>query len=357
MNQLRSIIVLLTFVFCANNGAFAQLVNGSFENYSNIPVNLGEWQVVEGWNNCESTLASPDYYHYLANPTCDIPQTAMAVVNAGDGEAAMGLVICGRKHTNIREYLCNEFSGPLTVGKQYNFEFKITNGVRTSVSNSGLAVSDLGIYFSMAQPVQADYNPLLVTPQFTIDTVIYSPTWQTISFAFTASQPYRFMTFGLFGTDADKSILIKEGVDPAYGYYFVDGFKLQAVSNTYDPQHPLPNRDDQASNNSQNPKPSTSGASVQQPFFIPNSFTPNNDGYNEEFKPVKGLVSEWEFKIYSPWGECVFSTNDEELGWNGTYNGTPCNVGTYVWQISYKVQDEMKEWRDVVDKGVFTLIR
>jgi len=332
-------------------------VNGNFENYSNLPMNLGEWQVVEGWNNCESLLASPDYYNYLSNPSCDIPQTAMAIINSSDGEGIMGLIACGKKNTNIREYLCNEFSSPLVVGTQYNVSFKISNGLRTSVSHSGLAVSDLGIYLSMIQPIQADYSPLSVVPQFSIDTVSYSADWQTISFAFTASQPYKYLTFGLFGSDINKTIEIKDGVDPAYAYYFVDGFKLQPVAVDYNPLNPLPNRDGNSVEGPLNPTTNVAIGTVQQPFFIPNSFTPNNDGFNEEYKPVKGLVCEWEFEIYSMWGERVFSTNDEDLGWDGNYNGTQCNVGTYVWQISYRIQDDYKEWKDIVENGVFTLIR
>lgn len=357
MKRLKSILSVVLLIQFAVVGTHAQLVNGSFENYVNLPLNLGEWQVVDGWNNCESMLASPDYYHYLANSTCDIPQTPMAMVNAADGEAVMGIIACGRKHTNVREYLCNEFSTPLTVGTQYNFEFKIANGQRTSVSSSGLAVSDLGFYFSVAQPVQSDYSPLNVTPQFKIDTVFYSQHWKTISFAFTASQPYAYMTFGVFGDDTSKEIEVFEGVDPAYAYYFVDGFKLQPVATNYNPMNPLPNR---GGNGIESPVDSSTPAGpgiAQQPFFIPNSFTPNNDGFNEEFKPVKGLVCEWDFEIYSPWGERVFATNDEDLGWDGYYNGSPCNVGTYVWQISYRVQDEFNEWRNIVEKGVFTLIR
>lgn len=357
LSAIKIITTALVLLFAGILDVQGQLVNGSFENYVNLPVNLGEWQVVDGWNNAESTLASPDYYNYLANANCDIPQTAMALINAADGEGIMGMVMCGRKLSNIREYLVNEFSSALEVGKQYNFEFRISNGQRTNVSAAGLAVSKIGVYFSIEQPVQADYSPLNVVPQFTIDTVFYSPQWTTVSFAFTAAQPYKYMTLGVFGNDDDKLIEIREGNDPAYAYYFVDGFKLQPVSSTYNPQNPLPDRDDQATVKPENPKPPIVSGTIPQPFFIPNSFTPNNDGFNDVYKPVKGYISEWEFEIFSPWGEKVFATNDEDLGWDGFYNGAPCNVGSYVWQISYRVTDEHGEWRPVVDKGIFTLIR
>ena len=45
-------------------------------------------------------------------------------------------------------------------------------------------------------------------------------------------------------------------------------------------------------------------------FYVPNSFTPNNDGQNDEFIPVltAGYDRErgYEFRIYNRWGEEVF---------------------------------------------------
>lgn len=74
-------------------------------------------------------------------------------------------------------------------------------------------------------------------------------------------------------------------------------------------------------------------------FYAPNAFTPNNDGYNDEFR-VYGLGLEkgfFEMQIFSRWGDLVFTTNNYEGGWDGKYqnSGTLCPEGVYVWRVTY----------------------
>lgn len=64
--------------------------------------------------------------------------------------------------------------------------------------------------------------------------------------------------------------------------------------------------------------------------FIPTGFTPNGDGMNDVFR-LRGskfntLV---EFRIYNRWGEQVFYTANKEVGWDGTVNGKPADMGVY----------------------------
>ena len=73
-------------------------------------------------------------------------------------------------------------------------------------------------------------------------------------------------------------------------------------------------------------------------FYVPNSFTPDNDSYNNIFQPIftEGF-DPYDFKlnIYNRWGEIIFTSNDSEIGWNGTYNGKPVQLGVYIWSIEY----------------------
>jgi len=74
-------------------------------------------------------------------------------------------------------------------------------------------------------------------------------------------------------------------------------------------------------------------------YYIPNSFTPNEDGFNPVFIPVitDGLdLNEYELIIYNRWGEKVFETNDVSTGWDGTYKGNPVPAGTYTWDFRMK---------------------
>lgn len=68
---------------------------------------------------------------------------------------------------------------------------------------------------------------------------------------------------------------------------------------------------------------------------IPNAITPNVDGLNEVFKPyIKGLVK-YEFSIYNRWGELIFVTNDQSVGWDAKSNdGKVLPSGTYFYRIT-----------------------
>jgi gliding motility-associated-like protein len=74
-------------------------------------------------------------------------------------------------------------------------------------------------------------------------------------------------------------------------------------------------------------------------LFIPNTFTPNNDGENDIFYPRgAGIKSISSFRVYNRWGELVFEKrgtqlNDPSGGWDGTYKGQQLNPGVFVWVI------------------------
>ncbi len=71
--------------------------------------------------------------------------------------------------------------------------------------------------------------------------------------------------------------------------------------------------------------------------FIPNSFTPNEDGLNEVYYVVGADEEEYQFMIFDRWGEMIFYSNDPAKGWDGTYkNGKLVQQGVYVWKIFYK---------------------
>ena len=87
---------------------------------------------------------------------------------------------------------------------------------------------------------------------------------------------------------------------------------------------------------------------------MPNVFTPNNDGVNDNFVPIKYKgISNANLVIYNRWGQKVFNTDDFMLGWNGTYKDNNCAAGTYFWIVQYTtILNETKEL-----KGHLTLIK
>jgi gliding motility-associated-like protein len=69
----------------------------------------------------------------------------------------------------------------------------------------------------------------------------------------------------------------------------------------------------------------------------PNVFTPNTDGLNEHFVPIKIKgIKDANLVIFSRWGQKVFETTNLLEGWNGKINNSLANTGVYYWILNYK---------------------
>jgi gliding motility-associated-like protein len=92
----------------------------------------------------------------------------------------------------------------------------------------------------------------------------------------------------------------------------------------------------------------------QADIFVPNAFTPNNDGHNDLLRAIPiGIAAFKYFTVYNRWGQQVFSTTNASLGWDGTLSGHTLLPGTFVWVaagVDYT-------GRLVERKGVVLLIR
>ena len=72
------------------------------------------------------------------------------------------------------------------------------------------------------------------------------------------------------------------------------------------------------------------------PIYIPNTFTPDGNEFNNSFNAVLALDPlEWEMRIFNRWGEEVFKTNDPEDYWDGQYSGFPVPDGIYAYKVKY----------------------
>ena len=70
-------------------------------------------------------------------------------------------------------------------------------------------------------------------------------------------------------------------------------------------------------------------------IFVPNVFTPNNDGYNDVFAAHVYDVKQYSLKIYSRWGQLMFETTNPKSFWDGTYLNKPAVDDVYVYVITY----------------------
>jgi gliding motility-associated-like protein len=104
----------------------------------------------------------------------------------------------------------------------------------------------------------------------------------------------------------------------------------------------------------------TMSANLGAVYYIPNTFTPDGDKYNQTFKPVfsTGISTEqYEMLIFNRWGEIMFESNNIYIGWDGSYGveGLDCPSGTYTYKIKFTLNGGLQE--QVIVTGHVNLLR
>lgn len=88
-------------------------------------------------------------------------------------------------------------------------------------------------------------------------------------------------------------------------------------------------------------------------LFVPNAFSPNNDGQNDVlYVRLNESFDRMSFRIYNRWGELVFETDNTEEGWDGRYDGKIQSGGVFAYYLEVQCADEIKQ-----RKGNITVIR
>lgn len=88
-------------------------------------------------------------------------------------------------------------------------------------------------------------------------------------------------------------------------------------------------------------------------LFIPNAFSPNNDGLNDQFRAFFPGVKKFQMLIFNGWGEKIYETTDISKGWDGFYKGRKQGTDVYVYLVNAEGVCGGKLFR----KGTFMLIR
>lgn len=88
---------------------------------------------------------------------------------------------------------------------------------------------------------------------------------------------------------------------------------------------------------------------------VPNVFTPNGDGKNDEFRVKAQSLENFKGVIINRWGRQVFEWNDPEKGWDGRINGKLANPGTYYYIITARGRE--MQTKKYTKKGALLLIR
>jgi gliding motility-associated-like protein len=90
---------------------------------------------------------------------------------------------------------------------------------------------------------------------------------------------------------------------------------------------------------------------------IPNAFTPNGDGLNDDFRAYSNEpLTDFHLLVFNRKGGLIFESRQIDNAWDGRYKGSDVPLGLFSWQISYSYDDEGRLINEI-KRGTVTLIR
>jgi gliding motility-associated-like protein len=89
-------------------------------------------------------------------------------------------------------------------------------------------------------------------------------------------------------------------------------------------------------------------------YWIPNSFSPNDDNLNDVFKPQLVNYERFSLVIFNRWGEILFESQNPDQGWDGTYQGVEVPNGIYFFNMRFITTEDSQF---VTQSGQIHLLR
>jgi gliding motility-associated-like protein len=378
--------------------------NGDFEQYIGCPIYLCQIDSCLFWTNpIISTLGSSDYYNRCSTVYAGVPNNIGGFQETHSGNGYSGILIYyNGTSPDYREYIEVPLKYTLEAHSCYHLSMYVNLG-----NNSQYACNNIGVYFSdfLISGI-GNYLPLPFTPQFNNITTDLSDTlnWTLIEGTFQATGGEKFLIIGNFKNDANtnittvnptgsvegaylyiddvsvykcntavysantgsnKTICKGESVQLGMQYYneyqykwftingvLLDSTNSITVSPVVTTQYVLWVRDFKY-DQSYDTITVVVDDGCNTTIYIPNIFSPNNDGQNDKLFVKGQAIESLHFLIYNRWGNLVFESNDINQGWDGTQYGKPCDVGVYV----YRAEITFKNGETITRRGDVTLVK
>ena len=78
-------------------------------------------------------------------------------------------------------------------------------------------------------------------------------------------------------------------------------------------------------------------------IYVPNTFTPDGNRFNNDFRASTVGIQRLSIIIFNRWGEAVFSSEDLDFVWDGSFNGVMSTDGTYTYKINFLTNSERQK--------------
>jgi gliding motility-associated-like protein len=164
------------------------------------------------------------------------------------------------------------------------------------------------------------------------------------------------------GASQQINVNVQNAINPTYVWNTLQGLSCNDCPNpivspfndmiytirVYDHSHPL--------NSSECYGEATLYVMVEEHIksYVPNAFTPaNTDGINDQLMVYGEGIKKLHFTIYDRWGELLFESNRQDIGWDGSYKGKILGPGVYIYYVEAEYLDSKKEYY----QGSVTLLK
>ncbi len=211
-----------------------------------------------------------------------------------------------------------------------NLKWDFGNGTTSSEENPAITYTNDGNYTISLIASVAGGN---CSDTLTIVDAITPGTYPSADFSYTPEEPSN-------NEEVTFTALSSENNIESYHWTFGDGF-YDSVMN---PTHVFHVDDDhyyivtlQVTSDENCSSTISKAILITDNFnlYVPNAFTPNNDGINDVFNLYITESATYLLTIFDRWGKTIFQTEDPNEGWDGTQRGKKCTPGMYVWNLRY----------------------
>jgi len=391
----KHILILFLFIVLKTNSQNI-VPNYSFEDMIQCPDNGGELNFTSQWY--APTSGTSDYFNQCgAIGNTGVPSNFAGTQYAKTGQAYIGIVVYGSNPFSFREYAQTQLIDTLEQGKNYCISFNVN--LPDNPAYTMVAITEMGLLLSNNPITSGNTLPLPYTPQITSPSGYFlndTTQWVEISGTYSALGGEKYITIGNFKNDINTDTMMLTTLS-AEGYYYVDDVSIYEIKNTDAGNDTticngnivqLGNANYQGVTYSWQPTTGLSNANIGNPtaspaqtttyyltqttacnittdtvtvtvcdlpdVTVPNIFTPNNDGINDEFRITSKKITSLNCKIYNRWGILVGELTRINEGWDGrSTSGLQCTTGFYYYVLTATGEDG----KEYDEKGFVSLVK
>lgn len=300
---------LLILVICFSSVAQAQtnlVPNGDFEENTGCP---GSFSYLKYWIEC----GTANYFHECSGNLLHVPNNFAGYQYAQNGNAYAGIIQYMPFSNNEREYIMVNTTDTLIKDCIYYFKFYFSFAEKSSHYSPNISIRFFSSIVGCTTTQSILLNPQGQEINFNSDTITYNTDiWYLFEGVFKSNGTEKYLIIGNFKDDACTDT-IPTGLFYGRAYIYIDNVQLYNLCEDTD----VIDWD--------KVKPQ-----------LPSGITVNSDGKNDRLKVMNAsFFNSFKLNLYDRWGHLLYSTNDANFLWDGTFQGAKVPIGVYQWQAEY----------------------